>query len=220
MITTAAFLALALQCSPDVAPDTMSRIVKTESSFNEWAIGVVGSPLKKQPQSREEALKAIKLLNEKGANYSVGLSQINRQYFSKNDIEEIFSPCTNLKMGANILKKCYSDALKESRTKREALEKSFSCYYSGNYLRGFKKEKDGISYVDRIVNADVSAVKVPALGDTGTEEQPAEQPQTSYDEWDVLQQYPRYRPQVPPPSGDVKEKKSDSRQEEKNDAKA
>ncbi len=34
MISTATFLALAIQCAPDIAPDTLSRIVKTESGFN------------------------------------------------------------------------------------------------------------------------------------------------------------------------------------------
>lgn len=195
MISTATFLALAIQCAPDIAPDTLSRIVKTESGFNPWAIGVVGTPLNRQPQTKEEALIAVKQLAKDNANFSIGLAQINRQYFDIADIESVFSPCTNLKMGADILKDCYSRALKTSESEQHALKKSFSCYYSGNYTRGFEKENNGTSYVERIVAANSAAVKVPALDDTKVSEpdsryEPHEKP--VYDEWDVLQQYPKY----------------------------
>ena len=195
MISTATFLALAIQCAPDIAPDTLSRIVKTESGFNPWAIGVVGKSLNRQPQTKEEALIAVKQLAKDNANFSIGLAQINRQYFDIKDVESVFSPCTNLKMGSNILKDCYSRALKNSESEQHALKKSFSCYYSGNYTRGFKKENNGTSYVERIVAANSAAVKVPALDDSAVSEpasryEPHERP--VYDEWDVLQQYPRY----------------------------
>ncbi|MGK7247425.1 transglycosylase SLT domain-containing protein [Buttiauxella agrestis] len=91
MISTAAFLALAMQCAPDVAPDTLARIVKTESGFNPWAIGVVGKPLKRQPQTKEEAIAAVRQLDKDSANFSIGLAQINRQYFDVKNAESIFS---------------------------------------------------------------------------------------------------------------------------------
>lgn len=192
MISTAVFLALAMKCAPDVSPDTLSRIVKTESGFNPWAIGVVGTPLNRQPQTKEEALSAIKLLVNNKANFSVGLAQINRQYFDVKDIESIFSPCTNLKMGSDILKDCYSRALGESDTEQQALKKSFSCYYSGNYTRGFKKESNGTSYVERVVSANTPKIKVPSLDVDAAREPPSKQDTPIYDEWDVLQQYPKY----------------------------
>lgn len=170
MISTATFLALAMQCAPDVAPDTLSRIVKTESGFNPWAIGVVGKPLNRQPQTKEEALKAVKQLAKENANFSIGFAQINRQYFNIKDAESVFSPCTNLKMGAEILKDCYSRALNTSASEQHALKKSFSCYYSGNYTRGFKKENNGKSYVERVVAENSAAVKVPQLDDSPVNE--------------------------------------------------
>ncbi|EFW77706.1 hypothetical protein PsgB076_27095, partial [Pseudomonas savastanoi pv. glycinea str. B076] len=51
MLTTSAFLALAMQCAPSIHPATLTPIVKTESSFNPYAIGVVGKVLPRQPQS-------------------------------------------------------------------------------------------------------------------------------------------------------------------------
>ncbi|HCA7081282.1 TPA: lytic transglycosylase domain-containing protein [Citrobacter sedlakii] len=192
MISTAAFLALAMQCAPDVAPDTLTRIVQTESGFNPWAIGVVGKPLKRQPQTKEEALAVVKQLGKEGANFSIGLAQINRQYFDIEKAEDIFSPCTNLKMGSDILKGCYSRALKVSETEQQALVKSFSCYYSGNYTRGFVKENNGTSYVDRVVAVNTTNVKVPALNEEPIPDQSPRREKPTYDAWDVLQQYPKY----------------------------
>lgn len=192
MISTAAFLALAMKCAPDVAPDTLSRIVKTESGFNPWAIGVVGTPLNRQPQTKEEALNAIKLLVKDKANFSIGLAQVNRQYFDVKDVESIFSPCTNLKMGSDILKDCYSRALGKSDSEQQALKKSFSCYYSGNYTRGFKKENNGTSYVERVVAANTTTIKVPSLDVDSARELPSQRDTPVYDAWDVLQQYPKY----------------------------
>lgn len=192
MISTAAFLALAMQCAPDIAPDTLGRIVKTESGFNPWAIGVVGKPLKRQPQSKEEALSVVKELDKVKANFSIGLAQINRQYFDIGDAESVFSPCTNLKMGSTILKDCYVRALKSSESQQQALKKSFSCYYSGNYKRGFIKESNGTSYVERVIAANTENIKVPALDDGAISEPSSRQERPTYDAWDVLQQYPKY----------------------------
>lgn len=216
MITTAAFLTLAMQCAPDIAPDTLSRIVKTESGFNPWAIGVVGKPLNRQPQNKDEALDAIKLLIKNNANFSVGLAQINRQYFDVKSVESIFSPCTNLKMSSNILKDCYSRALKNSETEQKALLKTFSCYYSGNYKRGFIKENNGTSYVDRVVAVNTSGIKVPALNDDSIPTQSARQERPTYDAWDVLQQYPKYST----PTQSNSEPAVDKNQEEQTDVKS
>lgn len=216
MISTAAFLALAMKCAPDVAPDTLTRIVKTESGFNPWAIGVVGKPLKRQPQTREEALEAVNQLDKANANFSIGLAQVNRQYFDVKNAENIFSPCTNLKMGADILKDCYGRALKVSDSENQALLKSFSCYYSGNYTRGFTKENNGSSYVDRVVAVNTSGIKVPALNDESAPESLPRQERPSYDAWDVLQQYPKYSS----PSHVSNEPVSDKKTEEKTDVKS
>jgi type IV secretion system protein VirB1 len=213
MISTAAFLALAMQCAPDIAPDTLSRIVKTESGFNPWAIGVVGKALNRQPQTKNEALNAVRKLANDNENFSIGLAQINRQYFDIKDAERIFSPCANLKMGSDILKDCYSRAFKSSDSKQHALLKTFSCYYSGNYTRGFVKENNGKSYVDRVIAANSTTIKVPALDDAPTADQPSRQERPVYDAWDVLQQYPKFnRPEPrsnPAPAEKNEEEKTD-----------
>lgn len=223
MISTAAFLALAIKCAPDVAPDTLTRIVKTESGFNPWAIGVVGKSLKRQPQTKEEALAAVKQLVEDNNNFSIGLGQINRQYFDVKNSEAIFDPCTNLKMSSDILKDCYARAMKGSENEHQALLKAFSCYYSGNYKRGFVKENNGTSYVDRVVAVNTSSIKVPALNDEGIPDQSPRQERPTYDAWDVLQQYPKYSTPTQnnsAPTQSASEPSADNTQEEQTDVKS
>lgn len=48
------FMVLAQQCAPTVAPQTMAAVVQVESSFNPYAIGVVGGRLQRQPKSQAE----------------------------------------------------------------------------------------------------------------------------------------------------------------------
>lgn len=223
MISTATFLALAIQCAPDVAPDTLARIVKTESGFNPWAIGVVGKSLKRQPQTKDEALAAVKQLVKEKANFSIGLGQINRQYFNPDNAEAVFSPCTNLKMSSDLLKDCYARALEGSGDEQQALLKTFSCYYSGNYTRGFVKENNGTSYVDRVVAVNTTGIKVPALNDNGIPDQSPRQERPTYDDWDVLQQYPKYS--VPTqsksaPTQGISEPSAGTTQEEQTDVKS
>ena len=57
------FVVLAQQCAPQVDVNIASAIVKSESSFNPFAIGVNrAAGLKKQPTSYEEAVSVAKRL--------------------------------------------------------------------------------------------------------------------------------------------------------------
>ncbi|WP_225776372.1 lytic transglycosylase domain-containing protein [Pseudomonas sp. Marseille-Q5115] len=206
MLTTSAFLALAMQCAPSIHPATLTPIVKTESSFNPWAIGVVGGALPHQPQSLDEAVLTVKKLVGEGANFSIGLGQINRQHFDVTHPETIFEPCTNLRMTAQLLQDCYTAAGEADPDPQGALRKAISCYYSGNLTRGFQAEADfgGSSHVQRVLaNADIT---VPALEGGAQPAQsrlqraiaePVTTVQPVYESWDVLRQYPRYPPPAP-----------------------
>ncbi|MBA1290664.1 lytic transglycosylase domain-containing protein [Pseudomonas japonica] len=207
MLSTSAFLALAMQCAPSIHPATLTPIVKTESSFNPWAIGVVGGALPRQPQSLDEAVLTVKKLVGEGANFSIGLGQINRQHFDVSHPETMFEPCTNLRMTAQLLQDCYTAAAEADPDPQGALRKAISCYYSGNLTRGFQAEAGfgGSSHVQRVLaNADIT---VPAL-EGGTAElaprqrqrvsaEPVTAAQPVYEGWDVLRQYPRYPPPAP-----------------------
>jgi type IV secretion system protein VirB1 len=152
------FIALAHECSPDVAPYTMQRIVQVESSFNPNAVGVVGTHLERQPRDRQEAIATARWLERNGYNYSVGLAQINRTNFAKYGLtlQTAFEPCPNLHAGAQILKDCYGRAAYLRRAEQPALLDALSCYYSGDLKTGYN-----LGYVLRVSGDPSTAPKDP-----------------------------------------------------------
>lgn len=155
---SADFDSLAQQCAPGVHPTTLQAVVRTESSFNPFAIGVVGGRLVRQPQNRDEAVATVKALEAAGWNYSIGLSQINRSNLSRYGIDATtaFEPCTNLRAGSAILSDCYARASAQMGAGQGALRAAFSCYYSGNLKRGFVRDAGASSYVQRVTSNLVS----------------------------------------------------------------
>lgn len=125
----------AMAC-PDLAVprEIMQHVVRVESSFNPYAIGVVGGHLVRQPKRLDEAVATVRMLEEKGYNFSVGLAQVNRYNLGKYGLDSYaraFEPCANLQAGSRILAECYQ------RSGRD-WGKAFSCYYSGNFVTGFR----------------------------------------------------------------------------------
>ena len=93
-----------------VPPTVMEHVVKVESSFNPYAIGVVGGRLARQPRSLAEALSTARMLEERGYNFSLGLAQVNRYNLARQGLdsyEKAFDTCPNLRAGARILAECY-----------------------------------------------------------------------------------------------------------------
>lgn len=146
------FASLAHQCAPNVNPATLQAVVKTESGFNPYAIGVVGGHLVRQPKSHAEAVATAKALEAKGLNFSLGLGQVNKKNLAAQGLtyESAFDPCSNLRAEGNILSDCYRRAAATKGTQGRVLNAAFSCYYSGNFVRGFQPDYRGTSYVQRI----------------------------------------------------------------------
>ena len=163
------FADLAQRCAPSVAVDTLRAIVKTESSFNPYAIGVVGGSIP-QPKSFHEAMAAIARLELAGANYSVGLGQINKSNFAAFGIDaaKALDACTNLSVAAQILGDCYARAQKNGTTQSKNLHDALSCYYSGNFKQGYSH-----GYVNS-VRKNAGLKKIPSLSST-EEEKPSTQ---------------------------------------------
>jgi len=160
MIPLAAFLSLAQQCAPAVAPATMAAVVRVESDFNPYAIGVLHGRLQRQPVNLGEAIATARALDATGWNYSAGLAQVNRSNWSRSSLtqETVFDPCLNLAAGAAILQECFERA-KQAQTRahaathaqehsqtQDALHAGLSCYASGDFSRGFRT-----GYVQRVV---------------------------------------------------------------------
>ena len=117
-----------------VPSDVMHHVVSIESSFNPYAIGVVGARLVRQPRSLDEAVATARMLETRGYNFSVGLAQINRYNLPRyglHSYRDAFDGCTNLRVGASILSHCLG------RSGRD-WGRALSCYYSGNFVTGFR----------------------------------------------------------------------------------
>ena len=150
------FHALAQQCAPAVHPVTMAAIIRVESTFNPFAIGVVGGRLERQPTNKAEAIATAKALTAAGYNFSLGMGQVNRYNLSRYglDYQSAFEPCANLKAASLILQDCYSRAKAKGMTDANALQAALSCYYSGNFSTGFKQDFKGQpSYVQKVLNS-------------------------------------------------------------------
>ncbi|MFU2080698.1 lytic transglycosylase domain-containing protein [Avibacterium endocarditidis] len=177
-ITTNVLFSLFSQCAADVAPETLHTLIGVESSKNPYAVAIVYDkkipPENRihftQPKTEEEALNLIQTLEKAPKyhkSYSVGLMQVNSSNFKQYGItkENMFNACKNITAGANIFKACYAEAKNNNPAKneQELLRIAASCYYSGNEKRGFKKEANGTSYVDRINATVAKTYKVPAI---------------------------------------------------------
>ena len=160
-------LALALECAPTVAPQTMAAVMHVESSSNPYAIGVVGGRLARQPTNREEAIATAKALDAQGWNFSLGVAQVNRDNLPKYNltVEQAFDPCVNVRVGSKILEDCFLRARQRTPSDEQAaLRAAFSCYYSGNFSRGFKPDKaGGVSYVHKVLLASNAIPVVPNI---------------------------------------------------------
>ncbi|VWD18422.1 putative type IV secretion system protein VirB1 [Burkholderia contaminans] len=160
-MTTQDFVAMAQQCAPAVASQTLAAIVRIESGFNPYAIGVVHGRLVKQPRREDEAIATVQALQAAGWNYSAGLTQINRENWSRYGLtaRSVFDVCRNLSAGAEILRACFMRARVMDVDPQEALRAALSCYASGNFETGFR-----VGYVRRIAEAAASDdTIVPAL---------------------------------------------------------
>ena len=137
-----------------VPHQVMHHVARVESSFNPYAIGVVGGRLVRQPKSLGEAVSTAQMLEEKGYNFSLGISQVNRYNLSKyglDSYEKAFQVCPNVSAGSRILAECYGRANSD-------WGKAFSCYYSGNFVTGYKH-----GYVQKIY-ASIAGAPVSTAG--------------------------------------------------------
>jgi len=146
---TSTFSMLALACAPLVHASTAHALVSVESSFNPHAIGVVGGVLERQPRNRSEALATAARLQATGWNFSVGLAQINVHNFERLGLTPAtaFDPCENLRAMQAVLTECF-DRSASDRPNQVALRQALSCYYSGNFVTGFRQ-----GYVQRVARA-------------------------------------------------------------------
>lgn len=193
MLSSAAFMGLAMQCAASVHPDTATEIARVESGFNQYAIGVVGQPRGIYPRNLSDALKHVNRLKAEGKNFSIGLMQINQSNFSKyhTNAEQLFNPCNNLAVFEKIITDCY--------VRGGTVRRAASCYYSGNFTTGELQEKTfaNTSYVQRIgYTPPAGGYAVPSVKEeqqqSHTPAPPSgDSPVQTFETWDILREYPR-----------------------------
>ena len=147
---SSAFVALALMCAPLVDPSTDRALVAVESGFNPHAIGVVGGALMRQPRNRAEALATARALEADNRNFSVGLAQINLHSLQRLglSLETAFDPCLNLAGMQAALTECLERTDPRQNDRQRSLRRALSCYYSGDFVTGFRH-----GYVRRVIDA-------------------------------------------------------------------
>ncbi len=152
---TPSIVALIQACAPMVHPTTMSAVITVESSGNPYAIGVVGGRLARQPRNLPEALATVQMLQTAGWNYSVGHAQVNKSNFRRYGLtaESAFDPCTNIRVGGQILQSCYASSLSAAPLQQNSqfhLIRALSCYYSGRL-----DSREGWRYANSVFSARV-----------------------------------------------------------------
>lgn len=160
--TATAITALALQCAPTVAPETVAAIVQTESRGHAFALNVNGA---RQPGRQSSAVKAAATAKRfVAAGYSVdlGLGQINSRNMRWLGLtwETVFDPCTNIAALGKVMTSNYN-AVKAGRNPQTALRLALSMYNTGSQTRGFRN-----GYVAKVVrNAGIAGT--PSSSNTG-----------------------------------------------------
>lgn len=150
-----------------VPAEVMHHVVRVESSYNPFAIGVVGGRLARQPRSLEEAVSTSRMLEREGYNFSLGLAQVNRhnlRHYGLDSHEKAFDICPNLRAGAQILSECHTRAGGD-------WGKAFSCYYSGNFVTGYQH-----GYVQKVLaswQAVAPAHSIPVIRNRAASTAPA-----------------------------------------------
>ena len=145
--TAAAILALASQCAPNVAPQTVAAIVQTESHGHPFALNVNGGT---QPPAQTNAASAAATAQRYiAAGYSVdlGLGQINSRNMRWLGLtwDTVFDPCTNVAALGRVITQNYNAAI-PGRDPQTALRVALSLYNTGSSSRSFRN-----GYVAKVV---------------------------------------------------------------------
>lgn len=192
-LSLAAALALAAQCAPTVAPETLLSVVQVESRFDPLAIGVNGAPrVTVAPASVDDAIAKAEDLIAAGRSIDLGLAQINSKNLSwlGLSLREVFQPCTNLRAAARILQDGYARSDAARVGEQTALKTALSYYNTGHPVRGFNN-----GYVGKVASAAERIV--PAIGGASLADlsEPASRasPQIPAAAWDVFGEVNRGR---------------------------
>jgi type IV secretion system protein VirB1 len=203
-----AFLDLAQQCAPQVAPETLAAVVSVESGFQPLAIRInTDRPLAEQPQTRAEAIETATILIAEGHDIDLGLGGINSGDLGRLglSVSDTFDFCLNIKASAALLEGYYQVALQGGATTAQAETVMLRIYFgngdaSVGEMVGYDKkvlaerkrlsgQLDSIEIVEgqpRAVPARERAGESSAVTtDSGPAEKSQQRSEASVPRWDV-----------------------------------
>ena len=168
--SAAAIFALAAQCAPTIAPETVLAIIQTESSGDPFALNVNGGEQPARQSNVADAAATARRFVAAGYSVDLGLGQINSRNMRWLGLtwETVFDPCTNVAALGRVLTANYN-AAKAGRDPQTALRVALSMYNTGSQTRGFRNgyvskvvKNAGIAITARLYRDDQPAVAIAA----------------------------------------------------------
>ncbi len=150
------------QCAPEVSPVLMRALVRAESAWQPFAIGMdKAQGVVRQPVSLREAVAIAKGLIAAGRKFSVGLAQIHVSNVTLYGMswEQAFDACQNLAVGQKILWNFYHRASASGYAGVAAIWAALRGYNSGSVDRSVSDD-----YAHRIFAYMSSAPQAVQLG--------------------------------------------------------
>jgi type IV secretion system protein VirB1 len=145
-------VALRSRCIPEAPLTTLRAIVRAESNGNpnamqidfpkallrQWHLPNGTLRLKRQPSTPGEALDWLAYLQRYAIFVDLGLMQVSTAEAQRRGLspESLLEPCTNLRVGWQILEDDYRLETKTYGSWQEALQRAISRYNTGNSTRG------------------------------------------------------------------------------------
>lgn len=129
------YVALAQHCAPEIDTALVVRLVRRESSFNAFAIGLDSrDSLKPQPQNFNEAVQTAERLIQQGFKFSAGPAQIHIDNIRRFGLtwRQVFHPCTNLSYAQTIFLYYHGKAVATGLRGDDAVFAALRGYNSGN----------------------------------------------------------------------------------------
>jgi type IV secretion system protein VirB1 len=144
--------ALQSRCLPAAPKSTLRAIVQVESGGNpnamqidfpkgllkQWKLPEGTLRLKRQPSNQQEALGWLAYFQRSRVFVDLGLMQVSTAEAQRRGISPMFllDPCTNLRIGWQILEDAYRTEVKSYGPGQTALEHAISMYNTGDSQRG------------------------------------------------------------------------------------
>jgi type IV secretion system protein VirB1 len=203
--SAAALLALASQCAPSVAPETVLAIIQTESSGEPFALNVNGGRQPARQSNAADAVATARRYVTAGYSVDLGLGQINSRNMRWLGLtwDTVFDPCANVAALARVLTTNYN-AVSAGRDPQTSLRVALSMYNTGSQTRGFRNGY--VAKVERNAGVARSAVASAPLIFASAAPVPSDQRALLLAENALPEPAPVQARRAPPPSWNVFER--------------